>query len=249
MTTVKNIYDYINSIAPFDSQEEWDNSGHLIGNFRGEVKKCVMALDATKEVCLFARDIKADLVLTHHPIIFGGISCVKADSAVYILANSGISALCAHTNFDFAAGGINDNLAELLELKNARHIEGSFIVVGELDYDMSIDDFAEYVSDKLDCHGIRFTKTDKLIKTVALGGGACEEETQIAMQNADCFLTGDMKYHKMLDASEEGFAVISAGHFETENKAFLILKDKLEKLFTDVEFIIAPYENPIQTVE
>ena len=58
-----------------------------------------------------------------------------------------------------------------------------------------------------------------------------------------------MKYHKMLDASEEGFAVISAGHFETENKAFLMLKDKLEKLFTDVEFIIAPYDNPIQTID
>ncbi|MBQ9531180.1 MAG: Nif3-like dinuclear metal center hexameric protein [Eubacterium sp.] len=249
MTTVKNIYDYINSIAPFESQEEWDNSGHLIGDFRKEVKKCVLALDGTKEVCRFSRDIGADLLLTHHPIIFGGIDCVKSDSAVYILANSGIAQISAHTNFDISDGGINDNLAEILELKETRKIEGSFIRIGELDMEMSIDDFAEYVSDKLGCSGIRFTNTDKLIKTVALGGGACEEETEIAIKNADCFLTGDMKYHKMLDASEEGFAVISAGHFETENKAFLMLKDKLEKLFTDVEFIIAPYDNPIQTID
>ena len=114
---------------------------------------------------------------------------------------------------------------------------------------MSIDDFAQFVSDKLDCRGIRFTKTDKPIKIVAVGGGACEEYIPLAKENSDCFVTGDMKYHAMLDASESGFAVISAGHFETESRAFLMLKDKLENLFTDVEFIIAPRENPIETID
>jgi dinuclear metal center YbgI/SA1388 family protein len=247
MTTVKNIYDYINRVAPFDTQEEWDNSGHLVGDFRAEVKKCVMALDATKEVCLFAKEIGADLVLTHHPIIFEGLESVKSQTAVYTLANAGIAAVCAHTNFDKADGGINDNLAKILELENIKHIENAFIVTGELENEMSIDDFAEFVSDKLDCRGIRFTKTDKPIKTVAVGGGACGDEAEEAMQCADCFVTGDMKYHEMLDASEMGWAVISAGHFETENKPFLMLKDRLEKIFTDVEFIIAPRENPIQT--
>ena len=102
MTTVKNIYDYINSIAPYDTQEEWDNSGHLVGDFRKEVKKAVLALDATKAVCAFSADIGADLVITHHPIIFGGIKSVKSDTAVYSLASSGIAHLCAHTNFDLA---------------------------------------------------------------------------------------------------------------------------------------------------
>ncbi len=248
MTTVKNIYDYINSIAPYSTQEEWDNSGHLIGDFRGEVKRVVMALDATKSVCNFAKDIDADLVLTHHPIIFGGIQSVKSDSAVYTLANSGIAHLCAHTNFDLADGGINDALAELLSLDNAQHIPDSFVVYGELDNEMSMDDFAEYVAQRLDCAGIRYTDTDKLIKTVAVGGGACEEYIDLAMQYADCFVTGDMKYHQMLDASENGYAVISAGHYETENIPFLSLKDRLEKIFVDVEFIIAPTENPIKTV-
>ncbi len=248
MTTVKNIYDYINSIAPYCEQEEWDNSGHLVGDFRAEVKKCVMALDATKAVCSYARDIGADLVLTHHPIIFSGIKELKADSAVYILANSGISALCAHTNFDIANGGINDNLASLLGLKNTEHIENSLLVVGELDKEMSIDDFAELVSDTLNVSGIRFTDTEKLIKKVAVGGGACGEYAEIAAKYADCFVTGDMKYHEMLEASENGFCVISAGHFETENEAFLMLKSKLDKIFTDVEFLIAPVQNPIKSV-
>ena len=249
MTTVKNIYDYINSIAPYDTQEEWDNSGHLIGDFRKEVKKCVMALDCTKEVCLFAKETGADLVLTHHPsIFFGGIKTVKSDSAVYILANSGISALCAHTNYDFAQGGINDSLAEILGLKNTSHIGDGLIVKGELDAPMSIDDFAEFVSDKLSCAGIRYTDTEKPIKTVALGGGSCGDYMLSALEEADCFLTGEMKYHAMLDAAQKGCAVISAGHFETENGAFLTLKDKLEKVFTDVEFTVAPVQNPIKSV-
>ena len=248
MTTVKNIYDYINSIAPYEAQEEWDNSGHLVGDFRKEVKKCVMALDATKAVCSFAADLGADLVLTHHPVIFGGINDVKSGSAVYTLANAGIAALYAHTNFDVAKGGINDNLASILELKNISHSPDSLLVYGELESEMSIDDFAQLVSDTLDCAGLRYTDTEKPIKTVALGGGACEEYASEALENADCFITGDMKYHQMLDCAENGCAVISAGHFETENKPFLMLKDKLETVFTDVEFITAPVDNPIKTV-
>ena len=248
MTTVKNIYDYINSVAPFGTQEEWDNSGHLVGEFRKEVKKCVMALDATNEVCSFAADIGADLVLTHHPIIFGGITSVLENSPVYTLAKNGIAAISAHTNYDYAEGGINFSLAELLGLCNAHRLGDTLVVAGELDGEMSIDDFAEYVSDRLGCAGIRYTDTDRAIKTVAVGGGACEEFTEVACAEADVFLTGDMKYHGMLDAAENGYAVISAGHYETEYAAFMMLKDKLEKIFTDVEFISANQPNPIKSV-
>ena len=69
-----------------------------------------------------------------------------------------------------------------------------------------------------------------------------------ALQTADCFVTGDLKYHEMLDASEAGFAVVSAGHFETENAAFLMFKENLEQIFTDVEFVVAPRENPVKTI-
>ena len=248
MTTVKNIYDYINKIAPFEMKEEWDNTGFLVGDFRKEVKTVVMALDSTNEVCEFAKSVNADLLLTHHPLIFKGVKCVKKGSALYNLINSDIAHISAHTNYDVADDGINFNLAHILGLSDARRIEDSFIVVGELENEMSIDDFAQYVSEKLDCNGLRYTDTEKLIKTVALGGGACEEYIQLAMENADCFVTGDMKYHQMLDAKESGFAVISAGHFETENKPFLMLKDKLEQIFTDVEFVVAPVSNPVLSV-
>lgn len=249
MTTVKNVYDYINSIAPYDTQEQWDNSGHLVGDFRKNVTKVVMALDATKKVCDFAVDVEADLVLTHHPIIFSGLKTLTSDSAVYKLANNDIAHLCAHTNFDLSQEGINFNLANLLELKNIELVDNSFIAVGELDNEMSMDDFAEYVNHKLNCHGIRYTDSEKMIKKVSVGGGACGEFVDVAKSISDCFVTGELKYHEMLECYEQDFPVVSAGHYETENSAFLMLKAKLEKIFTDVEFMIAPVENPILTID
>lgn len=245
MTTVKNIYDYINSVAPFDTQEEWDNSGFLIGDFRKPVKKAVMSLDGTIQAVEFAKSVGADLLLTHHPVIFNSIKNIKKGTAVYELVNSDIALICAHTSFDKAQGGINDNLASILGLKNTRRIADGFVVAGELEEPMSIDDFSAFVADTLESRGFRYTDTEKIIKTVAVGGGACSEFIPDAMDNADCFVTGDLKYHEMLDASQSGFAVISAGHFETENTPFLMFKDKLERIFTDVEFIAAPVENPV----
>lgn len=248
MTTVKNIYDYINSIAPFESQEEWDNAGFLIGDFRREVKKAVLCLDVTKAVAQYAAEIKADLILSHHPVIFNGIKKIAKSSAVYTCIENNIAVVSAHTNFDAAEFGINYNLAQRLKLNDIRHINGSFITVGSLDTEMSIDDFAQYVSDALDVSGLRYTDTEKPVKTVAVGGGACEEYTDLAMEYADCFVTGDMKYHNMLECAEQGYAVISAGHYETEHDSFIMLMDKLKSIFIDVEFISAQQKNPVLAV-
>lgn len=245
MTTVKNIHDYINTIAPFDTQEEWDNSGFLIGEFRKEVKTVVLSLDATKKAAEFANAVGADLLLTHHPIIFNGIKNVIKGSAVYELVSGGVAVISAHTCFDKATDGIGDNLAGLLGLVNTRKLDNGYVVVGELESEMSIDDFAMLVGSTLGTKGLRYTDTDKLIKTVAVGGGACGDFIEDAMENADCFVTSDLKYHQMLESADNGFALISAGHYETENIPFLMIKDKLEKVFTDVNFLIAPVENPV----
>ncbi len=248
MTTVKNIYDYINALAPYDTQEEWDNSGHLLGDFRKPVTKAVLALDATREVCSFSADIGADVVITHHPLIFKPLYSVSSDSAVYILASAGISAICAHTNFDKAECGINVNLANLLGLKNLYRLDDGYTVVGELDLGMSVDDLAQHVSDTLNVSGIRYIDTDCVIEKVGICAGAAEEFQQGAMKYCDCFVTGDMKYHQMLDAQQRGEAIISAGHYETEYIPFMMLREKLQSVFTDVQFIAAPSANPVKSL-
>lgn len=248
MTTVKNIYDYINSVAPFDTAEQWDNSGFLAGDFRQKVEKAVVTLDVTKSVAEYAASIGADLIISHHPIIFGGVSSVKKGTALYTCVNNDISVISAHTNYDIAKNGINDNLCKILSLDDITQIENSFISYGSLDYEMSIDYFAQYVADTLDVSGIRYTDTEKPIKTVAVGGGACEEYAELALQYADCFVTGDMKYHQMLDFAENDMAVISAGHFETEAMAFKMLMADLQTLFPDIEFYWGNQQNPVHTI-
>lgn len=248
MTTVKDIYDYIDRIAPYDDAEPWDNTGFLVGSLYKEVRRVVMSLDPSREAVAYAKGVGADLLLTHHPVIFKPIKMLQEGTALYELVNSDIASISAHTSFDKAVGGINDNLAELLSLKNTTHIENTMLVVGDLEEEMSIDDFALYVAEILGTHGLRYTDTDKIIKRVAVGGGGCEEYTEDAMKYADCFVTGEIKYHTMLDAYENGYAVISAGHFETENIPFLMFKERLEQIFADVEFLPAPVENPVSEI-
>lgn len=248
MTTVRDIYDYINEIAPFDSAEEWDNSGLMIGDMAKPVSKVVLSLDGTRLVADFALSVSADLLITHHPVIFSGLTNIKKDSAVYKLINGDVSVISAHTCYDKAPDGINTHLAAIIGLQDTQRLDNSFVVTGELPEPMSIDDFASYVGELLESRALRYTDTDKLIKRVAVGGGACAEFIDEAMQNADCFLTGDLKYHEMLDASEQGYAVISAGHFETENAPFLMLADRLRDKFNDVEFIVSPQHNIIMEI-
>ncbi len=245
MTTVKNIYDYINTIAPFNTQEEWDNSGFLVGEYRKEVKKAVVTLDATKETVAYAKSVGADLIISHHPLIFKGAKNVFKGSSLYELIHNDIALISSHTPYDKTDGGINDNLAQILGLQNIRRHDNGYLVFGELKDSMSIDDFALFVAQTLDSHGLRYTDCDKTISTVCVGGGACAEFIADAMECSDCFVTGDLKYHEMLDAQQDGFAVVSAGHFETENIPFLMIKERLEKIFTDVKFFISPVKNPV----
>lgn len=245
MTTVKDIYDYIDSIAPFDTQEDWDNAGLLLGSADNEVKTVVLSLDASRRAAEFAAGIKADLLLTHHPAIFSGLKRIEEDSAVCTMLRGGVAHIAAHTNFDKSDCGINFNLASILSLENPVRIGDGFLVCGDLHTPMSIDDFARFAAELLDSRSPGYTDSQRLIKRVAVGGGACGEYVDVAAQNADCFLTGELKYHELLNASEVGFPVISAGHFETENKPFLMLGDMLRQQFGDVDFVKAPISAPV----
>lgn len=248
MTTVLEIQNYINEIAPFDSMEAWDNSGFLIGDLHTPVHRCVLSLDATHAVVDFTVGMGAELLLTHHPVIFNALKRIPAGSVVSELITAGIQVLSAHTCYDKAPGGINDQLAALLGLNNLRRSEDGFVTLGELDAVMCVDDFAQMISDALDCAGLRYTASDRAIQTVAVCGGAGESFLNYAIENADCYVTGEAKYHVMLDAAEQDYPVITAGHYETEYLSFLALRERLQTVFPDVEFICAPQKNPVLAV-
>ena len=114
---VSDVFSYLDELAPFSYSMDFDNSGLLIGDPSQSVKKILVALDCTKSVVSKAREMGADLIVTHHPVIFDSLKNVMVGSVPHQLICAGISIICAHTNLDLARGGVNDQLARRLKLK------------------------------------------------------------------------------------------------------------------------------------
>ena len=243
MTTVNDILKYMESLAPRHMKESWDNVGLLCGSARQEVKKIMVALDPFESVCKEAADWGADLLVTHHPVIFQPAKSVTDDDgvgrALLQLIRSGISAINAHTNLDCAPGGVNDILAQTLELKNIHTIEGQNLLrAGE--FEGTVADLLALVKEKLGCDALRYVDGGKPIRKVAVGGGACSGMRQDAINaGCDAFVTSDIGYNNFWDARELGLTMIDAGHFHTENPAMRVMAEKLKKAFPDVEVVMS----------
>ena len=117
MRTVRDFYDYLDTIAPFSTQESWDNSGLLVGGFDRTVDRVAVVLDLNEETLNQAISLEVDLIITHHPVIFRAQKNFLDNSPAYRLAENGISVIATHTPFDRAEGGVNDVLAECSESK------------------------------------------------------------------------------------------------------------------------------------
>ena len=118
MTTVDDIYKFIDEIAPFNTAMDFDNCGLLVGGKDNIVNKVLLSLDITREVVEEANNIGANLIISHHPVIFNPIKRIESKSALHLLCKSDISAICAHTNLDMAKEGVNYSLAKKIGLVN-----------------------------------------------------------------------------------------------------------------------------------
>ena len=146
--TVNDIYSFLNEFAPFDTACDFDNAGLLIGGKDAEVVKFIVALDCTEAVVDEAIQKGAQLIITHHPVIFSGLKSVLADSLVYRLIENNVSVISAHTNLDIADGGVNDCLAKALELNDVKKIvcdDGFSFKCGQLNDVLTPEAFAKYV--------------------------------------------------------------------------------------------------------
>ena len=150
--TVNDVYEYINSIAPFEKQCEWDNSGFIVGDKNAVISKIGVVLDITNDAVKYASENRIDLIVSHHPVIFRGIKTVTADDPTYMLIKNGISAICAHTSLDIAKGGVNDALADALGFKKAISLsdcgETEMVRVAEIN-GISGEELAKLCADKL----------------------------------------------------------------------------------------------------
>ena len=245
MSTVKDIYSFLDTIAPFSTSAPWDNAGLLVGDENKEVKKVMLSLDVTSDVIDEAIKENVDLVITHHPLIFDPVKSVTADTLLYKAVTSGISFISSHTCLDIAKDGVNDCLAIAIGIKNVKAVEeDEFLKIGEIEEKTEYE-FVSLLKEKLFCN-VLYNSTGNNIKKVAFCSGSGGDLWSLAKScGADALLTGEAKYHEFLDASFKNISVFACGHFETEIVVIDALKEKLEKEFKNIEFTKANQNNII----
>lgn len=233
MTTVKNVYAWMDEKAPFSLQESWDNSGLLVGHWDAEVKHVLLTLDITLETIAEAAELGCDLMVSHHPVIFTPVKRMTSDDdtgkRLLLLAEHHIAAICCHTCLDAAWGGVNDVLAEKCGLTGSTEIlevtgtdpQGrpcGIGRIGELQEPVSLEKYLEHLKKTLRPNGLRFSDAGKPVLRVAVGGGACGSMMGLAIAaGCDTFVTSDLKYDHFLEAKAAGLNLVDAGHYPTEN--------------------------------
>ena len=246
MITTGMIFDYLNELAPFDSQMGFDNSGLLIGSRDRQVQRVMVALDASLPVAVQAAEKQCQLLVTHHPVIFRPAKAIGGDCAVYRLIAGGVDVISAHTNLDIAEGGVNSCLADALGFEDFERPEWLELgVCGELHRPMSAAELGEYVARRLGCGGVRIADGGRPVRRVALIGGAGGSEWSTIAGKADALITGEARHNEIIEARDAGFTLIIAGHYETESVVVAPLCRMLSERFPEVEFICADEDNPV----
>lgn len=246
---IATVYNYIDAIAPFDTQMSFDNAGLLVGDRNAEFENALLCLDITPRAVEEAVLKNCTLIISHHPVIFQPVRNCLADSVPYLLAKNGLTAICAHTNWDQAVGGVNDTLCKLLGIDCSTTAQPNpEFRMGTLEKEMTAREFACFAAQKLrTC--VRTTCPGKIVKTVAVCGGAGSDYyEEAAINGADLLLTGEVKHHEFLAADALGFSLAAAGHYETEEPSMNALAEKLRVVFPCSRFIVSELENPVETV-
>ncbi len=238
MITVNDIFKFLNDRFPTDTACDFDNVGLLIGSGKTPVKKAVVSLDCMLDTVSFAKSIGAELIVTHHPVIFNGLKSVLSDSAVYEAIASGISVISMHTNLDVGSGGVNDTLCKLLGLGEITEYiaeDGYKLKCGSINA-TEPEDFAKFLKDTLGTV-VRFTKGTRPIERVLVCSGSGGGYLYDAIKGGfDALVTADVKHSILVDAANAGFSIFDAGHLATEDIIVFPLCEMLSDSFTDVQF-------------
>jgi dinuclear metal center YbgI/SA1388 family protein len=243
---VRDVLSILEKLAPSSLAEAWDNPGLQVGDPSKSVGKIMVSLDPTVGALREAVKREADVLLTHHPLLFRPISWV--DESAYpgnVIAEAcrnGISIIAAHTNLDATQGGINDLLAQLLHLRNVQALQAKekedagLGRVGDLPAPLSLGALIEKVKSVLGSTYLRVSgNRDAVIRRVAVVGGAGGDFVATASRSrADVLITGEIRHHEALLAEHMGVALLDAGHYETEKPALELFADKLRHYLREV---------------
>jgi dinuclear metal center YbgI/SA1388 family protein len=245
MAKVGEIRDYLFSIAPKELAMDFDNVGLLVGSAEAEVSSALFALDITSQVIDEAAAVGAQLIVSHHPVIWDAMKSVTGGDVqqrkVIKLIQNGLSAICMHTNMDIAMGGVNDVLMECLGGKATGILEptgggAGCGRVGELERETPLGDFLASCKTALDADGLRYWDAGRPVYRLAVMGGAGGDCAALADElGCDTYVTADVKYDQFLTARELGINLIDAGHFCTENVVVPRLEQWVAVRFPEIE--------------
>ena len=227
MVNAKDIYNYLNDIMPFETQEKWDNSGLLV-NCGNCVEKILCCLDVTKAAVDKAVAEGCQLIVSHHPVIFSGIKSLDSDSILMKIIQNNISVISAHTNFDKYQFGTSYRLAQFCGVKgNGEYVDfGLAIALEEPEF---FNNFVEKIKQNVKI-SLQYTKGKETVNRVFVIAGSGKGMTEeILAAGCDCVITGESSYHDMLDLKELGISTICLGHDESEK----ISVDTLTKLINE----------------
>lgn len=247
MSTVKDIYNYIDKIAPFVNQEDYDNSSINIGWGDDDVKSALIALDATTDVVRDAEQIGAQLIITHHPVLFHSIKQISFKSVAGRLAFDGINVISAHTSFDSAK--MNDILCDKLNLIPTEPLRvDNGVPIGYICEcaNMTPERLVTRIQSALGTTCVRYNNMGgEINRTAVCAGSGGEFLKDVIDKKVDCLITGDVKHNVFIDAYNAGVMVIDAGHYHTEEIFCDYMKNILTEKFPDVHFDIAPSQRDI----
>ncbi len=251
MATVREIYQLLDTLAPFSIQMEFDNAGFLVGRGDQAVDRILVSLDITEPVVSEARERGAQLIVSHHPVLLHPARSITdgdpTGRILLALVERKIAAICAHTNLDAVAGGVNDALAHRLDLVQIEPLKQDGVDSSGRPYGigrigntvgapMYAPAFAAFVKRQLGANGVRYVDARRPVRRVAVGGGACADLLSDALAlGCDTFVTADVKYNGFLDAKALGINLIDAGHYPTEQVVVPVLAKWLSDAFPKVE--------------
>jgi dinuclear metal center YbgI/SA1388 family protein len=224
----------LDSIAPFDSAEEWDNVGLMVGDLGKEINSVLVALDPSLEVIGKAISSCTDLILTHHPLMIQPIKCFDLGEMVVkkiaLLMESKINLVSMHTNLDKAPGGVADELALRIGLIGTRSLGA--LRVGSIETPSSLKPWLKALAVK----EARFIDAGRVVHKVGACPGSGMEYWRLALQEGcDTIVTGDVRYHAAADALAAGLNVVDLGHFCTEELIIKPLAERLRKKLNGID--------------
>ena len=243
---VRQIYELLDAVAPFETQEPYDNSGLLVGSPEQEVSGILFALDVTQAVISEALSLGANLIVTHHPLMFEAVRRMTDESfegrLIQRMIREGLSLIACHTCLDKASGGINDALAERCALLDVQG-EG-FVRVGDLPQPMTAGELKEYLAVALNTDVRLMGDASLQISRLGLCSGAGGSEWIAARElGAEAFLSGEIKHHHALAMAEAGLPCFECGHFATEQPGIFALADALQNALDQVKYDLSIYKS------